>query len=146
MHATDLMEDYPAVDVSTDASKAAQMMVADQRPALLVYQDGRPMTVLPALEVLGHIIPPYIRDDPRLAGVIDEKGSDSCARRLVGKTVRDLLGEKLTKLPSVEPDATVVECAAVMARMHSPLCVVIDDRGNTVGAVTASRVIAALLP
>lgn len=140
------MEDYPAVDVSTDASEAARKMVAEQRPALLVFENGKPKTVLPSLEVLAHIIPPYIRDDPSLAGVIDEKGSDSCAQRLVGRTVRDLLGEKLTKLPSVEPDATVVECAAVMAKMHSPVCVVIDDQGNTLGAVTASRVIAALLP
>ncbi len=146
MHASDLMEDYPAVDVSTDAAEAARRMVADQRPALLVFENGRPKTILPSSEVLGHIIPPYIRDDPSLAGVLDEAGSDSCASRLQGRSVRDLLGERLTRLPSVEPDDTVLECAAVMAKTHSPLCVVVDKAGNQLGAVTASRVIAALLP
>lgn len=146
MHASDLMEDYPAVDLATDAARAAQMMVADQRPALLVFENGRPKTILPSSEVLGYLIPPYIRDDPSLAGVIDEKGSDTCARRLAGRSVRDLLGERLTKLPAVEPDDTVLECAAVMAKAHSPLCVVLDRHGEILGAVTASRVIEALLP
>lgn len=140
------MEDYPAVDVSTDASEAARRMVADQRPALLVFENGRPKTILPSSEVLGFIIPPYIRDDPSLAGVVDESGSDTCAARLQGRTVRELLGGRLTKLPSVEGDATVIECAAVMARTHSPLCVVVDAQGNPLGAVTASRVIEVLLP
>lgn len=146
MHASDLMEDYPAVDVSTDAAKAAQMMVSEQRPALLVFDGGKPKTVLPASEVLGYIIPPYIRDDPSLVGVLDEKGDDTCALRLKGRSVRDLLGEKLTKLPAVEADATALECAAVMAKARSPLCVVLDDDANLLGAVTASRVIEALLP
>lgn len=146
MHASDLMEDYPAVDLSTDASRAAQMMVADQRPALLVFENGKPKTILPSSEVLGYLIPPYIRDDPSLAAVIDEKGSDTCTRRLAGRSVRDLLGERLTKLPSVQPDDTALECAAVMAKSHSPLCVVLNKQGEILGAITASRVIEALLP
>lgn len=145
MHASDLMQDYPAVDVTTDAGKAARMIAAGT-PALLVFDNGKPKTVLPSSEVLGFVIPPYIRDDPSLAGVIDELGSDKCAQRLAGRSVRDLLGDKLTKLPSVEADATVVECAAVMAKAHSPLCVVLDRDGNLLGGITATRVIEALLP
>lgn len=146
MHAEDLMEAYPAVDVDTDASQAARMMVADLRPALLVFEHGKPKTVLPSAEVLGHIIPPYIRDDPSLAGVMDEKAADACAQRLEGRTVRHLLGDKLTKLPAVAVDATALECAAVMANSRSPLCVVLDAQGRLLGAVTSQRVIEALLP
>lgn len=146
VHARDLMEDYPAVDVSTDAGTAARMLADRGRPALLVFADGRPKTVLPASEVLGFLIPPWVRDDPSLAGVVDEQGTDAITRRLAGRSVRDLLGDRLTRLPSVGPDDTTIECAAVMLHHHSPLCVVLDDHGVLLGAITASRLIEALLP
>jgi CBS domain-containing protein len=45
----------------------------------------------------------------------------------------------------VDGDATALEVAAVMARMHSPLvAVVVDDK--VVGAVTVNRLLDYLLP
>ncbi|MCA1836616.1 MAG: CBS domain-containing protein [Actinobacteria bacterium] len=41
-------------------------------------------------------------------------------------------------------DATVIECAAMMARLHSPLLVVSDDDGVH-GVVTASHLLEVIL-
>ena len=46
----------------------------------------------------------------------------------------------------VDPDATSLEVAAVMARMHSPVVVVVDDEERVLGAVTVSRLFEVLFP
>jgi CBS domain-containing protein len=38
-----------------------------------------------------------------------------------------------------------MECAAVMAKLHSPLLVVVTDDGSLAGAITASRLLGALI-
>jgi hypothetical protein len=48
-------------------------------------------------------------------------------------------------LPVVDADATPMEMAAVMARMHSPLVAVVDE-GHVIGAVVISRLLGELLP
>ncbi|HSN11337.1 MAG TPA: CBS domain-containing protein [Propionibacteriaceae bacterium] len=40
----------------------------------------------------------------------------------------------------VQADDTLVEMAAIMARLRSPLCAVVDD-GNVLGVVTAARLL-----
>ncbi len=45
-------------------------------------------------------------------------------------TVRDVLRHRdHDELPVVDAEATTLEVAAVMARMHSPLVAVVDDDG-----------------
>jgi CBS domain-containing protein len=146
MRAADLMEvDYPSVDVTAPAALAARMIGVERRPAVLVLADGRPRTVLPGSQVLTFLIPGYLQEDPTLLRVYGEKASDACAARLEGKTVGDVLPVGRTvELPAVGPDATVMECAAVMARLHSPLLVILDD-GRVHGLVTASHLLEVLL-
>ena len=47
-------------------------------------------------------------------------------------------------LASIDGDATVVECAAVMARLRSPLLVVVDG-GHVHGLLTAAHLLEMLL-
>jgi CBS domain-containing protein len=150
VRARDLAEDLPSVGPDDLAWDAARLVAAHRLPGIAVVDpDGRPVAVLPATQVLRSVVPPYIQDDPSLARVFGEADADRlCAEGLTGKRVRDLLpgrGHRV-ELAGVDGDATVVECAAEMARLRSPLLVVVDDDGHVHGLLTASHLLEKLLP
>ncbi len=148
MRASDLQEDYPAIDYSESATRAARSIGAEHRPAVVVLDQGKPLTVLPASQVLTFLIPAYLREDPSLVRVYDEESADKCVQQLEGKSVRDLLPRPETRLepPVVEADATVLEVAALMAKLRTPLVVVVDDEGQMTGAITAGHILETLVP
>ncbi len=149
MRARELAEWFPIVSLTTDALTAARTMGDQRHPGLIVCDgDGRPHTVLPGTQVLRFMIPSYVQDDPALARVYDERGSDELLSKLSTKTVADLLPRRQDRaeLPVVDPDATTLEVAAVMTRMHSPIVAVVDDEGQVLGAVTLSRLFEVLFP
>ena len=148
MRARELAQPFPTVGLDTDAMEAARMLGQQRLPGLIVVgDDGRPWTVLPASQVLRLVIPAYVQDDPALARAFDEKASDELWGELDDSTVRDLLPaeQDVDELPVVDPDATTVEIAAVMARVHSPLVAVVDG-DELLGAITVSRLLDHLLP
>ncbi len=147
MRAIDLVEDYPIVGVDTPATEAAAIIGTRRMPGVVVIDgDDTPIAVLGSSQVLKFLIPGYLQDDPSLVAVYDEETADKCAARLLGKTVKDLLPREdhRERLPVVEPDANVLECAAVMASLRSPLLVV-RDGGRTLGVVTASKLLSVLV-
>ncbi len=103
--------------------------------------------MLPGTQVLRFMIPSYVQDDPALARVYDERGSDELLTKLSTKTVHDLLPRRQDRaeLPVVDPDATTLEVAAVMTRMHSPVVAVLDGH-ELLGAITVSTLLVHLLP
>ena len=148
MRAGDLAEPFPTVALSTQALTAARMIGEARLPGLIVCEDdGSPHTVLGGSQVLRFMIPQYIQDDPALARVYDEVSSEKLLGRLSDRTVSDLLPKRQDRddLPVVDADATTVEIAAVMARLHSPLVAVLRGRRVT-GAVTVSRLFEHLFP
>ena len=149
MRARELAEQFPIVSLTTDALTAARTMGEQRHPGLIVCDgQGRPHTVLPGSQVLRFMIPPYVQEDPTLARVYDEHKADQLLTKLSHKTVEELLPKRQDRdeLPVVDPDATSLEVAAVMARMHSPVVVVVDDEGQVLGAVTVSRLFEVLFP
>ena len=147
MRARDLAEPFPVVDLETDALEAARLMADRRLPGLIVCgADGRPFTVLPGSQVLRFIIPGYVQEDLALARVYDEQASDELLGKLTDSTVRDVLPRErdVDELPIVDHDATTIEVAAVMARMHSPIVAVVDG-GELLGAITVSRLLDHLL-
>ncbi|MEU0878007.1 CBS domain-containing protein [Lentzea sp. NPDC005914] len=148
MRARDLAEDYPLVQLTDDALTAAQLIAEQRRPGVVVVDaEGRPVTVLPGSQVLRFIVPGYVQEDPSLARVYDEKGgAQACISKLEGRTVKELLPpkEKRYELPKVSGDATVIECAAMMARLHSPLLLV-SDNDTIHGVVTTSHLLQVIL-
>lgn len=145
MHAEDIVEEFPVVSVDSDALDAARMLAEHRLPGIVVTDtSGRPYAVLPASQVVGFIVPTYVRDDPSLAGVINESWADKAAERLSDKKVRDVLPEHLEDIPSAKSDDTILEVAALMAQLKSPLIAVLKD-GRLLGVVTASRLLAAAL-
>lgn len=148
--ARDLAEPYPTVRLGSDAVAAARMLTEINRPGLVVVDESdHPVAVLPGSQVLRLLIPGYIRDDPNLAGVVDDEFVDQMCEALAEKTVADLLSKDRRTLPVVQPDDTVLEVAALMAAEHSPIVAVVEGRGRSrpmTGAITLAAVLRVLLP
>jgi CBS domain-containing protein len=149
MIAADLAEPFPTVSLGTDARSAARTIGDVRLPGLIVVDDdGSPHSVLSGSQVLRFMVPQYIQDDPALARVSDEEGSEKLLARLDAKTVHELLPKKQDRddLPAVDHDATTVEIAAIMAQMRSPVVAVLDADGRVDGAITVSRLFEHLFP
>lgn len=141
MRARDIAEPYPVVTFDTSAVDAARLIAKDRLPGLVVVgPDGSPTAVLPASEVVRFMVPEYVQDDPALAGVLGEVPIQQIAAELKNATVSELLSARTTQVAVVQADDTLVEMAAIMARLRSPLCAVVDD-GNVLGVVTAARLL-----
>jgi CBS domain-containing protein len=137
MRARDLAAPFPTVGLDTSAIEAARLLAGQDLPGLIVVDaQGRPLTVLPGTQVLRMAVPRYCQDDPALARVVDEAAADVFLRELGDRTVAQCLPEERRELPAVEPDATVLEIAALMARARSPLVAVVDRDAGLLGAVT----------
>lgn len=141
MHAKQMAEDFPVVDLDSDALAAARLLAEHGLPGLVVTKgSGCPHAILPAASVVAFLVPHYIQDDPSLAGVLSESAADRVAGKLTGRTVRELLPEDPPELPVAQGDDTVVEVAAMMARLHCPLVAVLES-GELVGVITAARLL-----
>lgn len=133
MRASELETSLPLVDLHTPALDAARM-IAGERLAVLVIADasGRPSSLVSAIDVLGLLIPSYLRDDRFLSGVLDENGSDEvwaeARRRTIGELVEDDAVD-VHDIVAVEPDATLVEVAALMAEERTSVALVIRGDG-----------------
>ncbi len=121
------------------------MIARERRPGLVVIgRDGAPSAVLSASQVVQFMVPDYVQDDPNLAGVMGEEPSAKIAERLQRATVASLLPREPDELPVLNSDDTVLEVAAIMARLSSPLAVVMDG-GEILGVITASRLLETVL-
>ena len=149
MQASQLAELIPTVTRTTTALRAAQVIAEHHLAGLIVADEaGVPVAVVPGSQVLKLVVPRYVREDPSLAHVYDERGADELCAALIGKTVADLLDSDEVEsrtLPSVLPDDTLVEIATVMVEARSPLVVVRDRSGNYLGAITFARTMAAIV-
>jgi CBS domain-containing protein len=145
MRAEEIAEAFPVVSIDSDALDAARMLAEHRLPGILVTDtSGTPYAVLPASQVVRFIVPRYVQDDPSLAGVLNESMADRAAEKLGGKTVREVLPEHLLNVPPADADDTIIEVAAMMARLRSPLIAVTKNR-KLHGVITASRLLDAAL-
>jgi predicted transcriptional regulator len=141
VHADEIAEEFPIVGLESDAWEAVSQLAEARLPGLVVTDaEGKPVSILPASQVLRILVPSYVQDDPSLAGVLSESMADRVADKLRGKTVRALVPDDAPELAVVKDDDTIVEVAAVMARLRCPLAAVMaGDR--LVGVITASRLL-----
>jgi len=146
MRAGDFATPLPTVALATPAIEAARLLAGQNLPGLIVVDDrGRPATVLPGTQVLRMAVPQYCQDDPALARVIDEAAADVFLRGLGDRTVEQCLPRERRELPVVDPQATVLEVAALMARTRSPLVAVADPDGTMRGAITLDALLERML-
>ncbi|MEV5330051.1 CBS domain-containing protein [Nonomuraea sp. NPDC052634] len=136
MRARDLTAPFPTVTLDTSVHEAARLLSEQRLPGLIVLDGrGRLLSILPGTQVLRLAVPAYCMEDPMLTRVVDEAHADRFLRSLADRTVRDALPEQPRELPITDPDATMLEVAALMARTHSPVVAVVEDR-QLLGAVT----------
>ena len=149
MRARQLALPVPTVTPDERVSVAVQVMAGAHLPGLVVVgAEGRPVTVLPGTQVLLLTVPRVHREDSSLARAIDEQHADVFWDELGDLTVGDCLPKSLGKPAVIGADATLLEIAALMARVRSPLVAVVDDaagaRGVLLGAITLDRLMARL--
>lgn len=136
-----MAESFPVVGIDSDALGAVRLLAERRLPGIVVTDEhGCPCSILPASQVVRFLVPGYVQDDPSLAGVLSESMADRVADKLSGKTVRALLPADPDELPAVNSDDTLVEVAAMMARLRCPLAAVVEDR-ELIGVITASRLL-----
>ncbi len=148
MRAESLAEQIPVVTRATTGAEAARIIGEFRLNGLVVADDhGVPIAVIPGSQVLGLVLPQYLRDDATLAHVFDEVGADELCAKLNSTTVGALIdSQRLTASapPAVRPEDTIIEVASAMASQRIPLLIVIDDAGGYLGAITLSRAVAAV--
>jgi CBS domain-containing protein len=145
VQAEQIAEEFPVVTLDSNALDAVRLLATHRLPGLLVTdQAGKPVTILPASQVVKLVVPPYVQEDPSLAGVLSESMADRIADKLGGKSVKDVLPKPPPDMATVKSDDTIVEVAAIMARNRSPLvCVMGGER--LVGVITAARLLGVAL-
>ena len=139
-----MAEEYPVLTMESDALEAAELIAEHRLPGLVVTDQDRPRSILPASQVVRFLVPGYVQDDPSLAHVLDESMADQVAKSLGGKSVGDLITKEAPELAVVNADDTIIEVAAIMARLRCPLAAVMRD-DHLVGVITATRLLQAAL-
>lgn len=148
MLAADLAETVPTVNRATTGAEAARVVAEYRLSGLVVVDaDENPIAVIPGSQILRMALPRYVVDDPSLSRTFDEPAADRLCARLNESTIGSLLdAETLTPYQprAVRPADTLIEVASVMARGRQPLIVCRAASGQYVGAITMSRVLAAI--
>jgi CBS domain-containing protein len=146
VRAEDIDENFPVVDIDSDALEAVRLLAEHRLNGLVVVTNTSetPYAVLPASQVVRFIVPGYVQDDPGLAAVLTESMADHAAEKLSGKTIRDMLPKQRQVVPVADADDTIIEVAEVMSRMRSPLVAVVKNN-KLHGVITASRLLGVAL-
>ncbi len=148
MRAEELIDQVPTVRRETTGAEAARVVAEYRLSGIVVADDDDvPIAVIPGSQILGIILPRWVRDDRALAHAYDEKAADELCAVLNEATIGDLLDDEqltATKPPSVLPEDTLLEVAAVMDEEHTPLVLVRERDGTYRGVLTMSRVLAAI--
>jgi CBS domain-containing protein len=141
VRAEQIAEEFPVVALGSNALDAVRLLATRRLPGLVVTDAaGMPVTILPASQVVRLLVPPYVQEDPSLAGVLSESMADRVSDKLGGKTVEAVLPKPPPDMATVKSDDTIVEVAAIMARNRSPLVAVMSGDG-LVGVITATRLL-----
>jgi CBS domain-containing protein len=145
VRAEDLDEQFPIVQVDSDAMDAARMIAEHGLPGVVVADTShKPCAVILASEMLPFVLPRYVQDNMTLAGVLGDALADHANENLAGKTVGDVLPKQPRKIPCVDARDGVMKVAAEMAQQRTPL-IAVTKHGTLHGVITASRLLAAAL-
>lgn len=112
------------------------------RAVAVASPDGRLIGMVSGMDLLHALLPPWVREDPILARVLEEDAAWALRRRLEGKRVKSVVN--VGGQPSVGPEDTLVQVAMVMVQSGDPAVPVVAD-GRILGVVTLDGLLRALL-
>lgn len=142
MQAADIAVEAPTVRLDDPVTRAVKVLADRRLPGLIVVDaESRPKMVLPGSQVLRMIIAHSYQRDPVLTRTIDEAHADLFWQELGSRTVADCLPPQPSKQVAVSADATLLEVAGLMARMHSPLVAVVAGDGRLAGCITLNSLL-----
>ncbi|WP_298329053.1 CBS domain-containing protein [Haloactinopolyspora sp.] len=142
MKARDIVVQIPTVTLKDPVAKAVRVMTQEQLPGLIVVdENSKPRIVIPGTQVLRMAVLHSYQDDPALARTIDEAHADRFWQDLGNRTVGECLPGYPAKPVTASLDATLLELATLMGRLHSPLVAIVDHTHALVGAVTLNRLL-----
>ena len=145
MQARDIAVKLPTVTVHDPVTRAVRVMTLARLPGLIVVDDeSRPRMVLPGTQVLRMTVPIAYQEDPALTRTVDEAHADLFWQEQGDLTVGDCLPRQPVKPATAALDATLLEVAALMARLRSPLVAVVDRTGVLIGTITLERLLTSL--
>lgn len=145
MQAGEIAAHVPTVTMTDPVIRAVRMMAVSRLPGLIVVdQRSRPVTVLPGSQVLRLLVPDSYQEDPALVRTVDEPYADRFWLATSGRMIADCLSDPVDRPATLRRDATLLEAAALMARLHSPVVAVVHDDGSLFGAVTLDRLVTSL--
>lgn len=142
MQASDICRPMPTVTLQDPVARALKVMAAERLPGLAIVDDQeRPIVVLPGTQVLRMSLAHGYQEDPALARAIDEEHADRFWQEEVDRPVRECMPSKANKAGIVAEDATLLEVAGVMSRLHTPVVAVVDKRRRLVGGITLTMLL-----
>lgn len=145
MRAHDIVDDVPTVTADDPVAAAVRLMARTRLPGLIVVDAGSvPIRVLPGTQVLRMTVPRSHQVHPSLARTIDEPHADQFWQELGDRTVGECLPERPDRMAVVTQEATLLEAAALMGRVRSPLLAVVGQDGRLAGGIVLERLLAAL--
>lgn len=145
MQASDICRPMPTVTLQDPVARALKVMAAERLPGLAIVDDKqRPLVVLPGTQVLRMSLAHGYQEDPALARAIDEEHADQFWLEEVDRPVRECMPPKTGKAKKsgiVSEDATLLEVAGVMSRLHTPVVAVVDRDGRLIGGITLTMLL-----
>jgi CBS domain-containing protein len=147
MRARDIMQ--PARLVSPDAPCEELLQIFEdprvRAAAIVAGKEGRSAGLVTEEDVLSALLPSYILEDEALAAVLEERAADQLRIRVGQRKVREVINVDRRRYPPVDPDDTLIEAAAAMARSGHPAVLVAGRDGRVMGVITADVLLPALL-
>lgn len=146
MRASDVVQPLPTARLADGVLPAMRTVARRDLPGLVVVDEHDQVVACVSLtDLLGLVLPRYMRDEPCLARTFSEAQADRIAEGLVGTQVRDVVGDVTDRIPVVRADATLVELAETMSRQRCALVMVEQRETGTLGVVTAGRLLEVLV-
>jgi CBS-domain-containing membrane protein len=109
----------------------------------VAFPDGRLLGLVTHLDLLRALLPPYVREDPALARVLDEDSTWALRERLQGRRVRHVASVRPHRGP-VRPEDSLVEVTSALVESERSAIPVVAD-GIVVGVIVAEDVLPAFL-
>lgn len=145
MKARELMK--PALVVNPEDS-AQELFRAfedpDIRAVAVVTDVGELAGLISEEDMLNALLPAYVLDDEALARVLEEEAATKLRERLEGKGVKDVVDASARHHPTVDPEDTLVEVAATLARSGDPAVLVVEE-DRVLGVITVDTLLPVLL-